>query len=291
MLSSRRSLLVCASAAAVLFALPAFAQNTIRLAITDVDGLESLQREFGPFKAAFEKVSGLKVEFFPVSGRTAAVEAMAAKQVDFVLTGPAEYIVFQARTKATPVVTWQRPDYNSYVVTTEASGIKALTELKGKKVSFHEIGSTSRHLGPGYLIEKAGLTYAKDYEPLFVKVNVGIEAMQRGDIAAIGLNGTDLARFKEKMPDVKLVVLAKSESLPDDVLIASPDVAAATVAKVRDAFANNFETLFAAVTSTDANRKYVGGKFIADVKDSDYEIIRQMYRSVGIESFSKFAGG
>jgi phosphonate transport system substrate-binding protein len=291
MLSSRRSLLVCASAAAVLFALPAFAQDTIRLAITDVDGLESLQREFGPFKAAFEKVSGLKVEFFPVSGRTAAVEAMAAKQVDFVLTGPAEYIVFQARTKATPVVTWQRPDYNSYVVTTEASGIKALTELKGKKVSFHEIGSTSRHLGPGYLIEKAGLTYAKDYEPLFVKVNVGIEAMQRGDIAAIGLNGTDLARFKEKMPDVKLVVLAKSESLPDDVLIASPDVAAATVAKVRDAFANNFETLFAAVTSTDANRKYVGGKFIADVRDSDYEIIRQMYRSVGIESFSKFAGG
>jgi phosphonate transport system substrate-binding protein len=291
MLSSRRSLLVCASAAAVLFALPAFAQDTIRLAITDVDGLESLQREFGPFKAAFEKVSGLKVEFFPVSGRTAAVEAMAAKQVDFVLTGPAEYIVFQARTKATPVVTWQRPDYNSYVVTTEASGIKALTELKGKKVSFHEIGSTSRHLGPGYLIEKAGLTYAKDYEPLFVKVNVGIEAMQRGDIAAIGVNGTDLARFKEKMPDVKLVVLAKSESLPDDVLIASPDVAAATVAKVRDAFANNFETLFAAVTSTDANRKYVGGKFIADVRDSDYEIIRQMYRSVGIESFSKFAGG
>ena len=291
MLSSRRSLLVCASAAAVLFALPAFAQDTIRLAITDVDGLESLQREFGPFKAAFEKVSGLKVEFFPVSGRTAAVEAMAAKQVDFVLTGPAEYIVFQARTKATPVVTWQRPDYNSYVVTTEASGIKALTELKGKKVSFHEIGSTSRHLGPGYLIEKAGLTYAKDYEPLFVKVNVGIEAMQRGDIAAIGVNGTDLARFKEKMPDVKLVLLAKSESLPDDVLIASPDVAAATVAKVRDAFANNFETLFAAVTSTDANRKYVGGKFIADVRDSDYEIIRQMYRSVGIESFSKFAGG
>ena len=291
MLSSRRSLLVCASAAAVLFALPAFAQDTIRLAITDVDGLESLQREFGPFKAAFEKVSGLKVEFFPVSGRTAAVEAMAAKQVDFVLTGPAEYIVFQARTKATPVVTWQRPDYNSYVVTTEASGIKALTELKGKKVSFHEIGSTSRHLGPGYLIEKAGLTYAKDYEPLFVKVNVGIEAMQRGDIAAIGVNGTDLARFKEKMPDVKLVVLAKSESLPDDVLIASPDVAAATVAKVRDVFANNFETLFAAVTSTDANRKYVGGKFIADVRDSDYEIIRQMYRSVGIESFSKFAGG
>ncbi len=291
MLISRRSILACASAAIALLTFPAFAQDTIRLAITDVDGLESLQREFGPFKDAFEKISGLKMEFFPVSGRTAAVEAMAAKQVDFVLTGPAEYVVFQARTKAQPVVTWQRPDYNSYLITTEASGIKSLADLKGKKVSFHEIGSTSRHLGPGYLLQQAGLAYGKDYEPMFVKVNVGVEALQRGDLAAIGVNGTDIARLKEKMPDLKLVELAKSESLPDDILIASPDVSAETVAKVRDAFANNTDALWAAVTSTDANRKYVGGKFIADVKDADYEIIRNMYRAVGIESFNEFAGG
>ena len=60
----------------------------------------------GPFKDAFEAASGLKVEFFPVSGRTVAVEAMAADQVDFVLTGPAEYVVFNARLDAQPVVTW-----------------------------------------------------------------------------------------------------------------------------------------------------------------------------------------
>ncbi len=41
----------------------------------------------GPFREAFEALSGLKVEFFPVSGRTVAVEAMAADQIDFVLTG------------------------------------------------------------------------------------------------------------------------------------------------------------------------------------------------------------
>ncbi len=291
MLISRRSILACASVAITLLTFPAYAQDTIRLAITDVDGLESLQREFGPFKEAFEKVSGLKMEFFPVSGRTAAVEAMAAKQVDFVLTGPAEYVVFQARTKAQPVVTWQRPDYNSYIVTTEASGIKSLADLKGKKISFHEIGSTSRHLGPGYLLQQAGLAYGKDYEPMFVKVNVGVEALQRGDLAAIGVNGTDIARLKKKMPDLKLVELVKSEQLPDDILVASPDVPAETVAKVRDAFANNTDALWAAVTSTDANRKYVGGKFIADAKDSDYEIIRNMYRAVGIESFNEFAGG
>ena len=92
------------------------AQETIRFAITDIDGMEALQREMGPFKEAFQAASGLQVEFFPVSGRTVAVEAMAADQVDFVLTGPAEYVVFNARLDAQPVVTWVRPDYYSTVV-------------------------------------------------------------------------------------------------------------------------------------------------------------------------------
>jgi len=56
-----------------------------------------------------------------VSGRTVAVEAMAAEQVDFVLTGPAEYVVCNARLDAQPVVTWNRPDYYTNVVVLDAS--------------------------------------------------------------------------------------------------------------------------------------------------------------------------
>ncbi len=129
-------------------AVDANAQDKIRFAVTDVDGMESLQREYGPFKDAFEKASGLKMDFFPVSGRTAAVEAMAADQVDFVLTGPAEYVVFNARLKAQPVVVWTRPNYKSSIVVLEDSPVKSLADLKGKKISFGEIGSTSQHLGP-----------------------------------------------------------------------------------------------------------------------------------------------
>lgn len=55
-------------------AVVAFAQDTIRFVVTDIDGMESLQTEMGPFKDAFEAASGLKVEFFAVSGRTIAVE-------------------------------------------------------------------------------------------------------------------------------------------------------------------------------------------------------------------------
>ena len=70
-----------AIALATLTAQVAVAAETIRFAVTDIDGLESLQKEMGPFKDAFEAASGLKVEFFPVSGRTVAVEAMAISTV------------------------------------------------------------------------------------------------------------------------------------------------------------------------------------------------------------------
>ena len=161
----------------VLAASNAVAQDTIRFAFTDIDGLEALQREMGPFKDAFEAASGLKVEFFPVSGRTVAVEAMAADQVDFVLTGPAEYVVFNARLKALPVVTWVRPDYYSTLVVLDASPVQTPVDLKGMKVSFGEIGSTSQHLGPVTLMSEAGLTYSVDYEPVFLNRNVAVEAL------------------------------------------------------------------------------------------------------------------
>ena len=44
----------------VLAATGVAAQETIRFAVTDIDGLEALQREMGPFKEAFEAASGLR---------------------------------------------------------------------------------------------------------------------------------------------------------------------------------------------------------------------------------------
>ena len=277
-------------AAGLLSATALFAQDTIRFAVTDIDGLETLQREMGPFKDAFEAASGLKVEFFPVSGRTVAVEAMAADQVDFVLTGPAEYVVFNARLDAQPVVTWNRPDYYSTLVVLEASAAQTPADLKGLKISFGEIGSTSQHLGPVTLLAEAGLTYATDYEPLFLNRNVAVEALISGDIAAIGLNRTHIDKITEKFPDQKFRVLAKGVTLPADVLLVSPTVSPEVVEIVRKTFAEQGDALLAALTQTEENAKYIGGAFGADVVDADYDVVRVMFANVGVTEFSEFVG-
>jgi len=271
-------------------ATPLAAQDTIRFAVTDIDGMEALQREMGPFKDAFEAASGLKVEFFPVSGRTVAVEAMAAEQVDFVLTGPAEYVVFNARLDAQPVVTWVRPDYYSTVVVLEDSAVKSPSDLKGQKISFGEIGSTSQHLGPVDLLAKAGLTYAVDYEPVFLNRNVAVEALIKGEIAGIGLNRTHIDSITEKFPDQKFRVLVKGEQLPDDILLASSKVAPEVVETVRKTFADQGAEILAALTSTEENAKYIGGKFNPTVTNSDYDVVREMFKNIGITEFTEFVG-
>lgn len=268
----------------------AFAQETIRFAVTDIDGMEALQREMGPFKEAFEAASGLKVEFFPVSGRTVAVEAMAADQIDFVLTGPAEYVVFNARLDAQPVVTWVRPDYYSTVVVLEDSPVKTPADLKGQMVSFGEIGSTSQHLGPVDLLAKAGLTYAVDYQPVFLNRNVAVEALIKGEIAGIGLNRTHIDSITEKFPDQKFRVLVKGEQLPDDVLLASPRVDPQVVETVRKTFADKGAEILAALTTTEENAKYIGGKFNPTVSDADYDVVRKMFENIGITEFTEFVG-
>jgi phosphonate transport system substrate-binding protein len=284
-------LLAAAAIAALAAAAPASAQETIRFAVTDVDGLENLQREFGPFVDAFEEKSGLEVAFFPVSGRTAAVEAMAADQVDFVLTGPAEYVVFNARLGAEPVVGWQRPDYFAQIVVLADGPIKTAQDLEGTTISFGEIGSTSQHLGPAQALADLGVMYGEDYEPIFVNRNVAVEALKRGDIGAIGMNFTHLTRIREAFPETGFTVVARGRDLPNDILVANPKLDDALVERVRATFLEHgAELMRAVVETTDDNRKYAGGVFLPQIADADYDYVRQMYETIGIREFLEFVG-
>ena len=286
----KRLLAIGLLATGLLSATAVVAQDTIRFAVTDIDGMEALQRDMGPFKDAFEAASGLKVEFFAVSGRTVAVEAMAADQIDFVLTGPAEYVVFNARLDAQPVVVWDRPNYYSNLVVLDASPVQTPADLKGQKISFGEIGSTSQHLGPVTLLAAAGLTYATDYEPVFLNRNVAVEALIAGEIGAIGMNRTHVESITEKFPDQKFRIIAKGDQLPSDVLLASPKVAPEVIEAVRKTFVDHGAEILAAITATEANAKFVGGGFNATVTDADYDGVRKMFENVGVTEFREFVG-
>lgn len=280
------------AAALMAISLPALAQaaEPIRFAVTDIEGLEALQQEFGPFEAAIEKSTGLELELFPVGSRTAAVEAMNAGQVDFVLTGPAEYVVLKELTKPEIVVAWQRPDYFAQIVTLATGPVKQVSDLKGKVISFGSVGSTSQHLGPAQALTDLGLDYGRDYEPKIISRNIAVEALIRGDISAIGMNFGHLQKAREAYPDVAFTVIARGRDLPNDILVARNGLDKSIVEKVRKAFEQDGQALLAAVLKGDDNQKYRGGFFLSSVDDADYDYVRSMYKTIGVERFTSFVG-
>jgi len=211
-----------------------------------------------------------------------------------VLTGPAEYVVIQKRTKAHPLVAFGRPDYFGAIIVMAESGIASPKDLVGKKVAFSDIGSTSGHLAPMQLLADYGVDPQKDIEAIHTTRNIMHEALKRGDVAAIGYNyrsWVNGARDKDKSVEPGAFrVIARGPDLPNDILVAGAHVDKATADKLKKAIVDNSAALIAAITSAEENDKYIGMKFIGNVKDEDYAYVRAAYATIGHPEYSDFVG-
>jgi phosphonate transport system substrate-binding protein len=286
--------IAAATLAVVALVAPASAEN-FKLAITDVEGLERLQTEWGPFKAALEEASGDTFEFFPVNNRTAAAEALRAKRVDFVVTGPAEYVVIKKLTDASSVVGLSRPDYFCAIVVKADSPAVKPADLKGMKVAMDDVGSTSGHLCPSQLFADYGVNPLTDLDSVVHTTRpIAHEALKRGDVAAIGVNYTSWVngvRNKDtSVPPGSFRVIARSGDLPNDLLMAGSHVDPAAVKAIQEAIVGAKAKLIEAITSVGGdNDRFIGMDLVA-IEDKAYDPVRAMYATIGHPEYSAFVG-
>lgn len=280
------------AAATLALSLSSTLADTYRLAITDVEGLERLQLEWGPFKEALENATDHTFEFFPVTSRTAAAEALRAKKVDFVVTGPAEYIVINKLTDATPLIGLGRPDYFCAIVVRADRGITRPADLKGKKVAFGDIGSTSNMLCPMQLMADYGVDPVKDVNKLHTSRNIAHEALKKGDIDGMGTNHNSWTRVRNKdesVPNGFFRVIARSGDLPNDMLMVASHVDASAADGVRTAILENKDVIITAILQHEENDKY-GGMDLVAIEDGAYDLVRSMYTTAGFPQYDKFIG-
>jgi phosphonate transport system substrate-binding protein len=265
--------------------------DTIRFAVTDVEGLEELQRDFGAFRDSLEKSLGMTVKFYPVSDRTAAVAALQSNQVDLIMTGPAEYVILKSKNNVQPVIGLQRPGYHSAIVVLKDSPIQKVEELRGKKLSMADIGSTSGHLAPSKLLLDAGLDPQKDLEVVMLG-NADLVALKNKDVDAWGGGWSYLEKFmkKEGLTVADFRILVEGPQLPNDIFVARSGLDPAIVEQIRSSMMEHETEIIAALLESDANQKYKGTKLLP-AEDGQYEYVRGMYRAIGINDFNEFVGG
>ncbi|WLV24332.1 phosphate/phosphite/phosphonate ABC transporter substrate-binding protein [Aciduricibacillus chroicocephali] len=256
--------------------------DKLTLAVTGVEGMEELQRRYEPFQAELQKLLGIDVEFFPVSDRVISATAMEYGQVDLVLAGPSEYAQIKAANgDAEPLAGIQRDAYHTVIMVPEKSKIKEVKDLKGKKVAMKDVGSTSGHIGPSALLIDQGFDLDKDVK-IEMLGDARIEALRGGDVDALATGVRDYDDMTEEDGEGSYRILAEGPPLPADPFVASSKLPESLRAKLKETFLEHQDELLKAMLQSEENDKYKKAKII-DVKDSDFDEMRETYKVLGIE--------
>lgn len=268
--------------------------ETVRLIIGDVQGLSNLQREYGPFQEELSRALGMEVEFYPVPNLAAATAALEADRADLVLAGPAEYVSMKAKAGAEPVAGLSRPEYYSVIAARTDSGIESVDDLRGEEIAMEQPLGTSTHLAPCKILQDAELSCESDVELVLLQERgTATNAFAAGEVPAIGTNADRYATMLEEsgLSEEDAPIIEEGPQLPPDVFMARPGIPEDMRSSWRDAMIENEEALVSAILEGgEDNQKFDGSKVI-EVEDSDFDYIREAYRSVGVDDFAELVEG
>jgi len=184
------------------FAVPAPAQQILKVSAIPDESPTELLRKFKPLGAYLEKKLGMKVNWTPVNDYPAVVEGLAAGKIDLAWLGGFTFVQVRLRTgNAVPIA--QRVEdekFTSKFIVPADSTAKTLADLKGKTFAFGSPSSTSGSLMPRYFLLKEGINPEKDFSRVAYSgahdATVAFVASGRADAGV--LNASVWDKLKEK---------------------------------------------------------------------------------------------
>ncbi len=223
-------------------AVPAQAQQVLRVSAIPDESPTELLRKFSPLGRYLERELGMKVDWTPVNDYPAVVEALAAKKIDLAWFGGVTFVQARMRTgNAIPIV--QREEdarFTSKIIVSTAAGINGLADLKGKNFAFGSPSSTSGHLMPRHYLKQNGIDAAKDFKRIaFSGAHDATAAwVESGRVEAGALNASVWDKLVEqnKVDLSKVKVLYTTPPYFDYNWTVRGDLDPAIVRRLTDAF-------------------------------------------------------
>jgi phosphonate transport system substrate-binding protein len=256
--------------------------ESLKLAVTGIEGVEQLHNEFGAFKDALEKVIGLPIEFYALTDNASAISALESKEVDLILAGGADYVMLKNSDHCVyPIAALTRPGYIPIIISHVDSGIKTIADIKPEHIiGTRNVGSTSGHLMPLKALVDAGLDIEKDV----IVQEIGSSNEEAFLAKEIDLLPTTLLNY-QKLRAKELTmfnIIYQGNALPNDLLVGGSHLDASFVEGIKAAIVEKSDDLMEAILVSKENEKYAESMFV-EAEDSDYDELRDACNTLGIE--------
>jgi phosphonate transport system substrate-binding protein len=141
------------------------ALKELRISAIPDENPQEMLRIYTPFADYLSKEVDLPVKFTPVVDYAATVEGLAANRLEMVWYGGLTSVQAARQAQGARRIIMRKEDagFKSHFITRNDTGIKMLSDLKGKTFAFGSVSSTSGHLMPRYFLLKNGINPEKDF--------------------------------------------------------------------------------------------------------------------------------
>jgi phosphonate transport system substrate-binding protein len=237
---------------AMLYAGAAFAQpadgsreRPLRVVLIPADGgtEDGTRADYQPIFGAVSRMTGLQFDIKVGQSYGAVVEALCNGAADIAFVGPVTYIQANQRHCAELLavgVEKGQSIYYSGIFTKASSPIHTLKDLKGKRVAFGDVNSTSSFVFPMTMIMDAGLDPVRDLGAIRLTGSHAnsLAALVQGqvDAAALSFDSYDKAIAQGAVDPKTIRVVARSIPIPYPPLVMNTHLASPLKAKLKAAF-------------------------------------------------------
>jgi phosphonate transport system substrate-binding protein len=261
---------------------------TLVFAYTPVEDPSVYAKVWDSFLRHMEKVTGKKVQFFPVQNNAAQIEAMRAGRLHVAGFNTGSNPLAVACAGFRPFVMMARQDnsfgYEMEIITYPGSGIEKIEDIKGKKLAFTAETSNSGYKAPSALLASEFKMEAKrDFEPVFSgKHDNSVLGVANKDYPAAAIANSIMKRMIERgvVKAEQLKTIYKSQTFPTTgygvVYNLKPDLQA----KIKEAFLS-----FPWEGSDLAKEFSKSGeaKFIEITHKKDWDVVRKIDAAMNVK--------
>jgi phosphonate transport system substrate-binding protein len=201
--------------------------------------------DYQPIFNAVSRSTGLSFDLKVAQSYGAVVEGMCNGAADIAFVGPVTYLQAKDRGCAELLAVAVKSGtsvYYSGLFARKDAPIRAVADLRGKRMAFGDVNSTSSFVFPLTMLMDAGIDPAKDLKEVRLTGShaSSLAALLQGQVDAAALSFESYEKaVRENVPGARGVkIIARSDPIPNPPLVVNTRLPAATRDRLKTAFQN-----------------------------------------------------